>query len=206
MSAPGRRTRPRTRRDPEASRELIHRAAAALLAEAGPDEVSVRAIAARAGVSHGLVTHYFGSYQALVREVLARKRQAALAQLVDRLGAVEGEADGSRLLDPVLDFLMDPVRLRLRAWLAARGADPTAPGNVGLLLQVAAFHLDRLRARRGLPPLPVAVVEDVVRVVLAATQGFPHTAAGRASREAEARFRATLKDMILAFLARASPP
>jgi AcrR family transcriptional regulator len=44
----------------------------ALLAERGPAAISVRDIAARGGVNHGLVHRHFGSKQALVRAALDR--------------------------------------------------------------------------------------------------------------------------------------
>ena len=42
----------------------------ACFAEFGPNDVSVRAIAERAGVNHGLVHHYFGSKAGLVEAVV----------------------------------------------------------------------------------------------------------------------------------------
>jgi AcrR family transcriptional regulator len=47
------------------SRALIRNAALRLFAERGPDRVSLRRIAAEAGVSHGLVIHHFGSKEGL---------------------------------------------------------------------------------------------------------------------------------------------
>lgn len=47
------------------TRALIRNAALRLFAELGPDRVSLRRIAAEAGVSHGLVIHHFGSKEGL---------------------------------------------------------------------------------------------------------------------------------------------
>lgn len=57
-------------RDREASKQALIAAATELLAERGPKDVSVREIARRAGVNHGLVHHYFGSKAGLVTAVL----------------------------------------------------------------------------------------------------------------------------------------
>ena len=54
-------------------------AAADLLGEVGPRAMSVRMVAERAGVNHGLVHHYFGSKEGLTR--------AAMLQLVEQHAA-----------------------------------------------------------------------------------------------------------------------
>src|SRR5688572_2944393 len=51
--------------DAEATRARILENAALLFAEHGPGDVSIRAIAKRAGVSLGMVHHYFGSKESL---------------------------------------------------------------------------------------------------------------------------------------------
>jgi len=51
-------------------RAALIQAAAELFAERGPSGVSVRDVAAHAGVNHGLVHQYFGSKRALLGEVL----------------------------------------------------------------------------------------------------------------------------------------
>ena len=57
-------------RGEEAVRAALIEAASDLFAERGPARVSVREVAASAGVNHGLVHHYFGSKDALLRAVL----------------------------------------------------------------------------------------------------------------------------------------
>lgn len=59
----------RTRVDTE---EKLIAATAELLGEIGPRTVSVRAIAERAGVNHGLVHHYFGGKDALLQAAMQR--------------------------------------------------------------------------------------------------------------------------------------
>lgn len=57
------------------ARDKLMAAAAELLGEVGPRATSVRMVADRAGVNHGLVHHYFSSKDGLLR--------AAMASLVD---------------------------------------------------------------------------------------------------------------------------
>jgi AcrR family transcriptional regulator len=65
MSSP-----PSAPRGREAVEEALLEAATELFADYGPRAVSVRQIAAAAGVNHGLVHHYFGSKAALLQAVL----------------------------------------------------------------------------------------------------------------------------------------
>ncbi len=75
----------------EAVRKAVIAAAIELFARQGPAAVSIRQIAARAGVNHGLVHRHFGSKQALLTMVLdelsADLAAADLALGPDREGA-----------------------------------------------------------------------------------------------------------------------
>jgi AcrR family transcriptional regulator len=64
-------------------------AAGGLFAERGPARVSVREVAAAAGVNHGLVHHYFGSKDALLRAVL----EDLAAHVADEVAAWDGRGD-----------------------------------------------------------------------------------------------------------------
>ena len=81
-SAPGDRT----------ARAVIRDEALRLFAEDGPDAVSVRQIAAAAGVSPGLVIHHFGSKNGL--------REAVDAHVLAMFGAMLGELTTGDLYDP----------------------------------------------------------------------------------------------------------
>lgn len=77
------------RREGEAARrEALISAALDLVAESGPQAATVRAIAERAGVTPGLIRHYFANKGELAR--------AAFRTLMDRLtGISEASLDGS---------------------------------------------------------------------------------------------------------------
>ncbi len=64
--------RPRTRLDPDVRREQILTEASALFADRDYSAVSLETIASRAGVTRGLVHHYFGSKRGLFLAVVER--------------------------------------------------------------------------------------------------------------------------------------
>jgi AcrR family transcriptional regulator len=68
---------------PDAVRTALVDAAGELFAAHGPDHVSVKQVAAAAGVNHGLVHHYFGSKDALVEAVLASLSEQVVAELAE---------------------------------------------------------------------------------------------------------------------------
>lgn len=88
MPATVRRLRQRAPRGRDAVKTAILDAAAELFAARGPRAVSVRDIAMRAGVNHGLVHRHFGSKQAVLR--------AVLTGLIQDISAAAGPADLSR--------------------------------------------------------------------------------------------------------------
>ncbi|MEG3630487.1 TetR/AcrR family transcriptional regulator [Streptomyces poriticola] len=88
------RSIPEERRD-RTTRALIRDEALRLFAGHGPESVTVRQIAAAAGVSPGLVVHHFGSKDGLRLEV----DRHVLAVFEAMLGELTGEG-GRELLDP----------------------------------------------------------------------------------------------------------
>ena len=83
MPAGGRHAVKEAPRGAEAVRTSLIDAATQLFAARGPSQVSVREIAETAGVNHGLVHHYFGSKDALLRaalDALARRAAAEMAE------------------------------------------------------------------------------------------------------------------------------
>src|SRR5262249_33272750 len=85
-------------------------AAERLFASSGPADVSLRAIAAEAGVNYGLVHRHFGTKDALFDRLMQRYAQRWLAEL-------EEHRDYDAALDRLFgtDFEASP-NLRLLAW------------------------------------------------------------------------------------------
>lgn len=86
------------------SEEKLIVAAAELLGEIGPRSVSVRMIAERAGVNHGLVHHYFGGKDALLR--------AAMSRLVEEHAQYAASRSKGKPLPAPLALVDDPAYLR----------------------------------------------------------------------------------------------
>lgn len=102
--------RPYRRETEDVRREALISAALELVAEGGPKAATVRAIADRAGVTAGLIRHYFNSKDTLVRESYRRlmDRMTADSTLVleDTSGGPEARLArfvAASLLPPVVD-------------------------------------------------------------------------------------------------------
>ena len=132
---------------PARRREEILEAANALFSERGYDEVSVEEIASSAGVTRGLVHHYFGG------------RKEVYIALLERLGSMReeqlpppvGRSARARLADDVARWL-DWTEQNRTIWLSTLGrgeqiADPDVRAVVTGLVRravalVAARHAD----------------------------------------------------------------
>ena len=135
------------RLDPGQRREQILDAANALFAERAYDAVSIEDIASAAGVTRGLVHHYFGGR----KEVYIGLLQRLGAQREDQLRPPVGRSAHARVADSVSRWL-DWTETNRTIWLAtiARGediADPDVRRVVADLVQRAvallvAFHAD----------------------------------------------------------------
>lgn len=116
------------REEPDARRAALIAACARVLARDGAAGASVRAIALEAGVSPGLVGHYFAGIDALVA--------ATYAQVGARVDAALDDALAAAGADP---------RARLEAFVTASFAAPIADGEL-LATWIAFWSLVRARA------------------------------------------------------------
>ena len=129
MSAAAKRPPARTkriRRTPEEARATILDAADRVFARHLPDAVGLKEIGKEAGVSHALVTHYFGTYAGLVEAALERRFTRLRESLVKQLFVVfEGKAGASEVLAAyraaITRDAADPVTVRLAAWAMMSG-------------------------------------------------------------------------------------
>jgi AcrR family transcriptional regulator len=113
--------RPRKRRAPEEARGELLDAAERLLSERGPDAIGLRDVASAARVSHGLITHYFKTYDGLVEAVFARRAQRVSRTLLTQLEAAKLAPSASDLLQSFLAIVREPIQLRLVAWATLSG-------------------------------------------------------------------------------------
>ena len=152
---------PRTGRRPGggATREKILAAARAQFSEVGYDRATVRDIAGVAGVDPALLSHYFGSKEALF------------------LAAVEFPVDPAvfvpRLLEPGLDGLGDRlVRFFVRTWDSPAGSPMLALIRSVVGSERAAVNLREFVSREVLARLAAAIRldEPELRATLAASQ------------------------------------
>ncbi len=116
------------RAEPDARRLSLIEACARVLAREGASGTSVRAIAVEAGVSAGLVNHYFDGIDALVAATYAQ---------------VEGRV--SEALDAALAEAGSDPRARLEAFVTASFRPPVASGEL-LATWIAFWSLVRSRA------------------------------------------------------------
>jgi TetR/AcrR family transcriptional regulator, repressor for neighboring sulfatase len=111
---------PRVRRSPEEARRTILDAALRLFASAGPDAVGLKEVAKEAGVSHALVTHYFGTYDGLVEAAFADHTQRVRAETIARIA--ELSSGGPRAwIEHASKQLNHPLYGRLVAWALLSG-------------------------------------------------------------------------------------
>lgn len=113
-------TQPAFRReDPDARRASLIEACARVLAREGMGGTSVRAIAVEAGVSPGLIGHYFGGVDALVAATYAQV-EARVAAALDQAVAAAGPDPRARLDAYVSASLLPPIADSdlLSTWIA----------------------------------------------------------------------------------------
>lgn len=159
---------PRTRLDPDERREQILRAAAQVFSTRGYDAVSTGELAAAAGVSRGLLNHYFRTKRDLYLAVVARLMDAPDLPLPD---FVEGATVEDRVRESVNEWLA-LVEREAAAWLTA-----TSVGTSGVDREVQAL-VDSATDRVAEAIAAVAglsrkgVIDERVRGALRGYSGF----------------------------------
>lgn len=108
-----------TRSDPDARRQSLIEATARVLAERGAAGASVRVICAAAGVSPGLLRHYFDGIDALIAETYRWTGARVSAALADAVAGA-GSDPRARLAAYVTASFRPPIAdpLLLATWIA----------------------------------------------------------------------------------------
>jgi AcrR family transcriptional regulator len=192
---------PRRRRDPETARAEILDAAERLLVERPPDAVGLKEIAEAAGVSHALVSHYFGTYGELVEHVLLRRIRTLRAETLARLAGPLAVVDTGHLLDVLFTALEDPLYVRLSLWALAGerplGRDSLPFREQGLRILADAVTERIASDRTDLPKGPLRERVELA-LCLANSAAYGYTVGkeawlGALAREPSRAFDASLK-------------
>lgn len=160
--------------DADARRRDIARLAARLIATHGADNISLRSLAAAAGASTTVITHYFANKA----EVLEAAYRASVDQARERVEALPGDDDPRRVLllcEAVLP-LDEPRRMNWLTWLAFVGAAISEPRMAELQRRRVAGHRELLTraisaAKRAGRVHPDRDALDDARALLALVHG-----------------------------------
>ena len=204
----GRPRPPRRRRTPEAARQELLDAAERVFGDFNPDHVGLVDIAREAGVSHALITHYFGTYAGLVEATLERRIRRLREQILSKLREAGAVARPNDLLGVVFRALEDPVHVRLVKWMLA--SDRPSAARAFALQDQGLQDVARMVAT-AIEPEPtrrhIETIELALATAVAAAYGYAISkyalagALGRqASSELDADIQSTLASMLRAYL------
>jgi AcrR family transcriptional regulator len=164
-------TRSRTRLSPEQRRGEILAVAAVAFREQPYSAVSLESVADRAGVTRGLLHHYFGSKRGLYEAVVT-----AAVRVPDSVRIVPPGVSGSleEVLDACVESWMRMIEAAGQMWWDAIGSGDLASGEAGDLVIEARDHLvDRMVDE---VPWPSDVDPESLRVPLRCYSAFTRAA------------------------------
>lgn len=174
------------RRGREASTAAILDAAQELFSEHGYDAVSVRDVAARAGVSHALVHRYLGGKAELFRAVLTQRENTILAAAPDNPDLLEST---SLMLRQGLEYGRSHIRLIVRSAMSGLPYDRTTgrfeatERLIELAERAAASSPPSERAAKDLDPRIVIACVVALFLGWGATESWLRPAAGLADTD-----------------------
>ena len=112
----------RRRLSPEASRLAALEAARDLLIEAGPQAVTLKAVAGRIGRTHANLLHHFGSASGLQRELAAYHAELICTDIGEQIHRFRGGDIGPLdLVDMIFDHFDSGGAGALAAWMLLSG-------------------------------------------------------------------------------------
>ncbi|NYT41826.1 TetR/AcrR family transcriptional regulator [Sphingomonas sp. R-74633] len=140
---------PRKRLSPEESRDAALEAARELLLEAGPQAVTLKAVAAKIGRTHANLLHHFGSAAGLQKALAANIACGVTAKIgAAVMRARQGtDHDDREVVDMTFDAFDKGGAGALASWMILTGnqdaLDPILEAIHGLMDQLAEGHDDK---------------------------------------------------------------
>ena len=194
----------RRRRSPEDARLEILDAADRVFIEFQPDQVGLKDVGREAGVSHALITHYFGTFAGLIEAALERRIRSLRETMLERLRHAGALSRPSELIGILFAALEDPVHLRLMRWLLA-SERPSAAYAFGL--QAQGLQVISLQVATALDPAPspamINKVELALLTAVSAAYGYAlakYALVGGLGREASAELDAEVQQTLAAMV------
>jgi AcrR family transcriptional regulator len=169
----GKRATPRRRRDRERTISDILDAAEKLLAEKGPDGFGLAELGREADISFGLIHHYFGGKEGLLRAVLRR----SLKELGDEVGRIQADGSFWSREAPAVHAVFDiaarrPAFPRLAAWGLLTGLLDGEPVSDEFQADRDAFREMLVAFREQAPADTRENVPAITTLLLSAVLGF----------------------------------
>lgn len=172
----------RKRLTPEESRTAALQAAREILIEAGPQAVTLKAVAGRIGRTHANLLHHFGSASGLQRELarsLAENVCATIGKVV--LKARAGDGEPREIVDLTFDAFNKEGAGALASWMILTGnedaLDPIVETIDKLVDQLGDGHDDREIHKDTLGLVLWALGDALLGGPLAKSLGLPRETA-----------------------------
>ncbi len=170
------------RLSPEASRLAALEAASALLTEAGPAAVTLKAVSSRIGRTHANLLHHFGSAAGLQMALaghLAAQVCDSIAELV--FANRDKEPDPKRVVDMVFDAFDEKGAGALATWMILSGndnaLDPVIDSIHDLIDEIGEGHEDRSMHEDTLMLVLMAMGDALLGAPMAKALGLPRDSA-----------------------------
>lgn len=139
----------RKRLSPEESRDAALEAARALLLEAGPQAVTLKAVAARIGRTHANLLHHFGSAAGLQKALAASIAGTVTAEIgAAVLRARSGDQDPREVVDLTFDAFGKGGAGALASWMILNGNEDA----LDPILEAIHRLVDEISADAGVEP------------------------------------------------------
>lgn len=177
----------RRRLSPEESRNSALQAARALLIEAGPQAVTLKAVSARIGRTHANLLHHFGSASGLQRALAEHLARSVCETIIDAVRASRAGLGSAReVVDLAFDAFDREGAGALTSWMLLTGnedaLDPIISTIHDLVDEIApneAQHdvAERRIHRETLSLVLLALGDALIGAALAKSLGLPRDAA-----------------------------
>lgn len=166
----------RRRLSPEESRDNALEAARTLLIEAGPQAVTLKAVASRIGRTHANVLHHFGSAEGLQRALIAHMADEIVATIEAAIERARStDHDPHEVVELAFDAFDTGGAGALASWMILSGNhDALAP-----IMEALHALVDRLSAHSEVDP-HVLREETLVLVLMALGDALMGAAVARA--------------------------